>query len=218
MREKGRKQDRQKNVAKHTYNPHSSLSYNEPESLLLSPHTPNSCLRYGQMPLKRLPPWECLRPRELRVHRSHLNTNLVRGRGQADIKATWPWLKERAPICGGCWAAECNLAAPVGAEVNDFILMGITTVLSCGVLWNKCCTRQQRERRRGNELFHCILMPTSKHRISANIMPRTQEHIHCIYISVTTTPIFEKYFRLREYIFECCFLLPLLFILFWLAA
>lgn len=71
--------------------------------------------------------------------------------------------KSAGPMCGCRWAAECNLVAPAGAGVNDFILMGITTVLSCGVLWNKCCTRQQRELSWGNELCHCLLMPCSKH-------------------------------------------------------
>lgn len=71
--------------------------------------------------------------------------------------------KSAGPMCGCRWAAECNLVAPAGAGVNDFILMGITTVLSCGVLWNKCCTRQQRELGWGNELCHCLLMPSSKH-------------------------------------------------------
>lgn len=71
--------------------------------------------------------------------------------------------KSAGPMRGCRWAAECNLVAPAGAGVNDFILMGITTVLSCGVLWNKCCTRRQRELGWGNELCHCLLMPCSKH-------------------------------------------------------
>lgn len=93
---------------------------------------------------------------------------LIKGKGLSVGGAVLPsrhlaMTKRAGPICGCCWAAECNLVAPAGAEVNDFILMGITTVLSCGVLWNKCCTRQQKELSRGNELCHCLLMPWSKH-------------------------------------------------------